>query len=153
MKLEPVEEEHYKFLYRLLSQREPHQNISHQIMPTFSAHVNFVDSHPYAEWYVIVVDDLYVGSIYLTKAREIGLFIDRKYRRAGLGTIALNKLIQRTHVRPLYANISPNNPMSEEFFKRNEFKFLRLDSGPNNKTLQVVYNYTITPSDFYGARD
>lgn len=148
IKIQPT---HVKFLYRLLSQREAHQNISHKVMPTFEAHTNFVNSKPYLEWYIIVVDNLFIGAIYLTKEFEIGLFIDKKYRGCGFGSIALNKLIQETHIRPLYANISPRNIRSQKFFERNGFQFKEFTEGGDGEPIQYVYKYDISPDDFYGS--
>lgn len=156
MRLEPVWKEHHKFLYRLLSQREPYQNISHKSMPTWSEHVDFVNSRPYSEWYIIIMDDLYVGAIYLSRENEIGLFIDKKYRGAGLGSIALNMLIKSTHVRPLKANIAPSNVRSRKFFERHGFTLMTSLKSTNVDTgevlhIQDTYWYYTTPDEFYGS--
>lgn len=147
-----INDEYIKFLYRLLSQREPHQNISHKAMPTFEAHTDFVNSRPYLLWYIIVVDNLFIGAIYISKKFEIGLFIDKKYRGCGFGSIALNKLIQEYHTRPLYANIAPTNPGSIKFFERNGFKFANnIFSEDSKRHIQIIFKYDISPGDFYGV--
>ena len=40
-------------LWELLQERTPAQSISHKEMPTFKQHKKFVDSKPYAVWYMI----------------------------------------------------------------------------------------------------
>jgi hypothetical protein len=55
-----------ELLYRLLEQREPHVNISHQRMPSWQEHVRFIASRPYVAWYLIKHGPNYVGAIYLT---------------------------------------------------------------------------------------
>src|SRR5882724_9540483 len=59
-------------LWRLMEEREPHENISHKRMPTWREHEDFVCSVPYAAWYLIC-DEEPVGGVYLTRQREIGI--------------------------------------------------------------------------------
>lgn len=138
-----VPEKYVKFLYKLLSQREPHQNISHKAMPTYEAHTNFVNGRPYSKWFVIIVDDLLVGAIYLSKEFEIGLFIDKDTRGTGIGAKALKKFLKHTEARPLYANIAPNNIGSKRFFERHGFMFQKRLVQPNSvgvvSPIQDVY--------------
>ena len=42
-----------EFLFNLLKERDPRANISHNKMPTYDEHVNFVKSKPYSKWYII----------------------------------------------------------------------------------------------------
>lgn len=112
------------FLYGLLAERTPEQSISHRDMPTLEEHARFVHSEPYEAWYIIAVGGLYVGSIYLTKAREVGLFILEDSQGKGYGHEAL-ELLKRLHPGPLLANISVENLPSAEFFTHEGFKPLQ----------------------------
>ncbi len=128
MKLVPVwhEERAVDILYELLKERAPHVNISHRTMPTMEEHKAFVESTPYAAWYLIQVDDDYVGSIYLSRNDEIGVFIFAKYRGKGHGPGAI-KMIMELHKRGRYlANINPANSESIRMFRRLGFKKLQL---------------------------
>ena len=49
----PVSKSDFRFLYDLLKERTSSTNISHKKMPTYKEHVKFVNSKPYAKWYVI----------------------------------------------------------------------------------------------------
>ena len=106
-------------LYELLAERTPDMNISHRAMPDWEDHVAFVASKPYAAWYVIDVPDVgRVGSVYLTKQREVGLFIFARHRGKGYGKQALAMLRER-HPGRLLANIAPGNAPSHRFFVAN----------------------------------
>jgi RimJ/RimL family protein N-acetyltransferase len=111
-------------LYALLGERIPSQSISHQYMPTIRSHKDFVRSHPYRAWYLILAGDDVVGSIYLTKNREIGVFVFKKHQRHGYGSAALTELMQRWPGRFL-ANINPLNESSIGLFQRFGFKHIQ----------------------------
>lgn len=133
---EPERSMYERFLYKLLAERKPHQNISHKEMPSYDDHVKFVRSKPYKEWYLIYCDNLCVGSIYLSKQNEIGLFIFEEYQGRGLGTKAINDLI-KLHPITLHANIAPNNYKSIAFFKKHGFHFYE---GFNVNNKQYTYS-------------
>src|SRR5580692_8542980 len=87
-----------KFLYELLKEREPSQNISHREMPSYEEHIRFVDSYPYREWFVIFdewgnVEMGPIGAIYLSKQNEIGIFIAKEYQGKGYGKQAISSLM------------------------------------------------------------
>lgn len=115
-------------LYEILYEREGEDdtNISHRRMPTFEEHTRFVESHPYAAWYLIEEKELAggwaVGSIYLTKphppmpGNEIGIFIRKAYRGRGLGKKAVELLIEQHGPREYFANINPRNLSSIAMF-------------------------------------
>ena len=63
-----------ELLYQLLQERTPATNISHREMPTWDAHIRFIQSRPYKAWFIIQEDENPVGSIYLSKTNEIGVF-------------------------------------------------------------------------------
>lgn len=106
-----------EILYDLLVEREPHQCISHKNMPNMDEHAAFVRSQPYFAWYLIENEEgSYVGSIYLSKQREIGVFIFKRYARSGYGAQAVSALMSKWPGRFL-ANINPNNAASIRFFE------------------------------------
>ena len=113
----------YRFLFNLLKERDPRANISHKKMPTFSEHVKFVQSKPYSKWYIIVDENQNrMGTIYLTKKNEVGIFIKKEYLKKGIGSIALQTLIQKNPKSRYIANINPKNQKSKSFFKKHGFE-------------------------------
>ena len=103
-------------LFDLLAERKPHQNISHQRMPSYEEHCQFVNSMPYKAWYLIEEKDEILGTVYLTKQNEIGIQLFDKYRGKGFGTMAIVE-IMKFHKGPFYANINPKNEDSIRFFE------------------------------------
>lgn len=102
------------FLYRLLKQRTPEQSISHREMPTAREHTRYVKSLPYAAWYVIEHEATgdRIGSIYLSRRREIGVFIDEHWRGHGFGRAAVRAIMER-HPGPRFLwNVNPRNQPS-----------------------------------------
>lgn len=132
----PVNGSDYPFLYDLLKEKTPEQNISHKEMPTYEQHVAFNDAHPYAHDWIIQVDpDMFIpgvtrvapykaGRIYLTKQDEVGIHIKREYAGQGIGGQALELLITMTN-RPLLANIAPSNLPSQGFFVKHGFHLVQ----------------------------
>ena len=122
-----------RVLYQLLGEREPYQSISHKATPTWEAHIKFVASRPYLGWYLIQVDDgngshtappEIVGAIYLTKQREVGLFVFKVRQGRGHGKSALAEL-RRLHPGRLLANIAPGNEASTRFFGAQGFRHIQ----------------------------
>ena len=104
-------------LYELLKERTPDQSISHKEVPVFPEHRNFFYSIPYMYWYLIVDDGEVVGSVYLTKQREIGIFIFKEYFKKGYALQAINKIIEM-HPGKFLANINPKNEASIKLFEK-----------------------------------
>jgi RimJ/RimL family protein N-acetyltransferase len=126
MKLVPISRERraIEILYDLLKERTPEMSISHQSMPTFEEHTAFVRSTPYFYWALINVDGDYVGSVYISKTREIGVFVFEKRRGKGYGEQAVRELMQRWPGKFL-ANIAPTNPASRRFFEKLGFTHIQ----------------------------
>src|SRR5690349_15488249 len=84
-----------EFLYDLLKERKPYQNISHKKMPEYLQHVEFVDSRPYQAWYIVnrPSSGEWLGAVYLSKEDEVGIFLREKYKHKGWGKIVLNELM------------------------------------------------------------
>lgn len=113
-----------QFLFSLLLERTPEQSISHKVMPTWDEHLAFVRSHPYTAWHMIADDNKWVGAIYLSKQREIGVAILKKYQRKGYGRAAVMELM-RLHPGKFLANIAPKNEASIRFFESIGFTHLQ----------------------------
>jgi RimJ/RimL family protein N-acetyltransferase len=115
-----------KFLYELLKEREPHQNISHCEMPSYEEHIRFVDSHPYREWYMIFHGDIVIGAIYLSKQNEIGIFIKKIRQGEGYGKQAVRLLMEMHLGERFLANINPHNSRSIDMFESLGFELKQL---------------------------
>lgn len=113
------------FLYDLLAEREPHQNISHREMPSFEQHQDFVDSHPYKAWYLICADGDPIGATYLTKQNEIGIFIKKDYQGNGYGGHAIRQVMKMHPAEQFYANIAPGNTRSIAMFDKLGFELIQ----------------------------
>lgn len=106
------------YLYALLTEREPTQNISHRGMPTVTQHLAFVRSNPYKEWHLIEAGREIVGAVYLTRAAEIGIFIFKAHQGRGYGKRAVQLLRQRHPGERLLANVNPANKRSRRMFEK-----------------------------------
>jgi len=113
--------------YRLLDEREAHENISHRTMPSLQDHEEFVRSRPYDVWYWFA--DAHgepAGCIYLTKQNEIGIGVLKAYRGKGLAESAIAELM-RLHPRDRYlANIALGNDKSVALFRKFGFSPLQI---------------------------
>lgn len=118
----------YPFLYDVLKEREDYQSISHKSMPSYEDHVMFIKSKPYVEWYIIEIKlkraPVPIGAMYITRNREIGISILKKYRRKGHAKNALSMLLD-AYGSPLYANINPLNKASIALFSGLGFKHIQ----------------------------
>ena len=116
---------------QLLNEREPHQNISHQRLPSFANHVAFIERRPYRAWYWFAEAELArpAGCVYLTRQREIGVGVLRAFRGQGLASAAVLELM-RLHPGRFLANINPANEASIALFRKLGF------GGPIQITLE-----------------
>lgn len=121
-----------QLLYDLMAEREAHQNISHKSQPSFEGHLAFVASRPYEAWYLIVDDASpservpnAVGSIYLSKAREVGIFIFKAHMHQGFGKAAL-ALLRCAHPGRILANVATGNAVSQRFFALHGGKLIQV---------------------------
>ena len=114
-------------LYELLKERDGRDdiNISHRELPSFEEHLAFVASRPYLCWYLIRASDEWAGSVYLTEAREVGLFLFARFHGAGVAEEAFAEL-RRRHPGRLLANINPRNARSIAFFEAQGMRLLQL---------------------------
>lgn len=106
-----------EILYELLKERPAEAAISHHAMPTFEQHRQFVTRRPYEAWYLLLGEgDAVLGSIYLTKAREVGIFIFQAHQRRGYAQKAI-AMLREKHPGRLLANVAPLNLPSIAFFE------------------------------------
>lgn len=132
--VEPQRSGHVKVLYYLLEQRQPQECISHRTMPSFAEHAKFVKSEPYLAWYLVFENRDVLGATYLSKQREIGIFLFASAQGQGFGKAAIELLMER-HPGDFYANINPLNTASQRLFQRMGFGHIQqtyLLRGPQN---------------------
>ena len=110
------------YLYKLLEIRDSVTNISHMNVPIFRDHVRYVASKPYTVWDMVYWEDKPVGSVYLTKANEIGRFINPDWQRQGLGKSVIKLVIEKYPRDRYLANINQDNKRSQKFFEGLGFK-------------------------------
>ena len=125
IKLKTVNSEELKFLYELLKQREPEQNISHIKMPKYNQHVKFVRSKPYAFWYIIIENGEKIGSVYLTDLDEVGISFVKRKKEKGLEEQVLKLIMKRHPRKKFFINISPKNKKFEILVKKYGFKMVQ----------------------------
>ena len=125
LKLLPINENDYKFLYDLLSERKSITFISHKKMPTYEEHVTFVKSEPYSKWYIIQIDDEKVGSIYLTKQNEIGIHFLTEYEESKRFQNVIKEFISKEPRDRFFMNISPRNEQYINFARELGFHLIQ----------------------------
>jgi len=146
---EPEQGMYERLLYKLLEEREPHQNISHKKMPTYVEHVSFVRSKPYKDWCIVQEENTnqFIGAIYITTQDEIGIFLFHQFQYKGYGKRILDDIYQIFPDVPEFrANIAPLNSASLAFFVNNGFKHARTTLGSDEKH---VIQYTYVRSNPY----
>ena len=123
--LEEVNESHMNFLYELLKKRNNNENISHQKMSSFNQHVKFVNSKPYAKWYIIIQKNEKIGSVYLSLQNEIGIHFLKKMKKPQIWEEIIKRIIKKNKRQTYYINISPRNISLLNFAKKNNFKLMQ----------------------------
>lgn len=118
---------HCQFLYEMMRERldEPQTNISHKALPSWEEHMAFMRSNPYMAWFVVTMDGLPVGATYLTRQREIGLYICRDFREQGVGREVVTEMRAR-FPGPILANVNPENVKARQFWERMGGKLLQV---------------------------
>ncbi len=58
-------------LYDLLKIRK--HNISHQVLPDFESHKQFVENNPYLYWYIFYLNEKAIGTFYIKNDNSIGI--------------------------------------------------------------------------------
>lgn len=123
------------YLYKLLAERAPNENISHMRMPDFQDHATFIRRRPYRAWYTVCTDNFdQVGAVYATQANEVGIQIEASQQRKGYAHEALVRLMEVLDPLPVgrgkwLANVNPKNFRSKALFEK---KF-------NGRIIQLTY--------------
>ena len=120
------------YLYELLKERDASITITQKNLPSLKEHRNFVENQlrsingnikniektgldPYDGWYIMTSDATDLGSIWIEKDGNIGLQVQKKFQKIGIGVIAFKK-IQKMHKKENYkTTVSPNNNESIKF--------------------------------------
>lgn len=121
-------------LWQLLGERGVDDSISHHAMPRWDRHRDYVASHPYRAWNLVVVDGRVAGMVYATHRNEVGVQIYKACRGMGYARRALEALM--ASMEPLealpglrqgewVANINPRNRTSIELFRSMGFKHVQ----------------------------
>jgi hypothetical protein len=108
------EPDNIRMLFNLLLARP--KGISHEFVPNYNEHTNFVVTHPYVAWYFVLADGVPVGSCYIKDDNSIGL--NSEFENYEELSNVLQMLLKRhvpqpeiKSVRPayFYINVSSNN--------------------------------------------
>tara|TARA_Y100000996_G_scaffold395036_1_gene359888 strand:- start:64 stop:486 length:423 start_codon:yes stop_codon:yes gene_type:complete len=125
LKLLPINEKDYEFLYELLSERKQITFISHKKMPTYEEHVKFIESEPYSKWYIIQIDDKKIGSIYLTKENEIGIHFFTQYEESERFQNVIKEFFLKEPQDRFVMNVSPKNEQYIDLAKKLGFHLVQ----------------------------
>jgi len=103
-----------RMLFSLMLARP--SGISHEFVPSYKDHANFVTAHPYIAWYFVLADGEAVGSCYIKNDNSIGLnaeFENHQELSTILETLLKKHVPEREikSVRPayFYINVSSDN--------------------------------------------
>jgi RimJ/RimL family protein N-acetyltransferase len=126
----PFRSVYLKALYDLLKERlgDDTVNISHEKMPSWQQHVDFVCNEPYLYHDMIVNDEdpkQVLGTLYVTHDNEIGIFIFKVHQGKGYAREAVTAILDAYPCEEFYANVNPKNTKSIEFFERLGFRLIQ----------------------------
>jgi glucose-6-phosphate 1-dehydrogenase len=124
--LQPIRKSDHLFLYEMLKERNPKENISHKKIPSFKQHTSFVSSKPYSKWYIILYKKEKAGSIYLSKQNEIGIHIKNNLENIRIAKDAIKIIIEKNPRKKYFANISIKNKKLMKFFDSQKFYKLQV---------------------------
>ena len=109
------------FLYELLAERKVSESISHKRHPSYQEHVKFVQSKPYMGWYLIMDGEQPVGTCYITKYREVGIWLMSNAKGKGAGKQAMQQLLAMYPGR-VFTNTSLYNDGAKAFYEKCGFR-------------------------------
>ena len=125
IELKPVRKSDIDFLYELLTERSPDENISHKIMPTYKKHSKFVMSKPYKKWYIVYHKKQKLGSLYLTNLNEIGIHFKKTTIPDFFITKSIELLIRTNPGKRFLINISPKNKKLLKIIKNKKYPLIQ----------------------------
>ena len=101
-------------LYQLLKKRK--YKISHTQIPDIKLHNNFVENHPYREWFIVSENEEEIGTFYIKFDNSIGLnlIIQNKENISYILKFVKNNFLPQKEVSSLippffYLNIASEN--------------------------------------------
>ena len=114
---------HIRILYILLSKRN--YNISHNKLPTYQEHKDFVINSPYRVWYLIKKNNQFIGTIYISNENVIGINVN-DLKVEDYEIILKNLLSKYDPLKPIKSvrnasfliNVNPNNLKLIECMKK-----------------------------------
>ena len=115
--------EHKKELFNLLKMRN--FLISHEGKISFSTHCQFVEDHPYRQWFFIEFCNKIIGSIYISKDNSLGIDLNKEnlIHLAGTLNILYKKYkplkgINSVRNKNFFINVSDKNNYLKQALKR-----------------------------------
>ena len=117
-----------EYLYELLEQRPAYANISHEGMPTYDAHLEYIATRGFGTlniWEVVFLNNRPIGVYYITHQNEIGIQIDEKYKQLGIAFEVLSRICKKYPSSRFMANIAPENKESKKLFTKLGFKCIQ----------------------------
>ena len=141
VKLKEVTEDNAEFLYEMLKERDSTVNVTHQKLPLFNEHLEFIKSKPYDAWYIIEIESKQVGHIYIDNENRIGWFIKIEFKGFGFVIPAFEEL-KILHKRKNYlGKVNPNNFEAQNLLTK--LKFVLKNTYPD----YLLYEYASDDTD------
>jgi len=141
VKLKEVTEDNAEFLYEMLKERDSTVNVTHQKLPLFNEHLEFIKSKPYDAWYIIEIESKQVGHIYIDNENRIGWFIKIEFKGFGFVIPAFEEL-KILHKRKIYfGKVNPNNFEAQNLLTK--LKFVLKNTYPD----YLLYEYASDDTD------
>ena len=119
------------FLYELLKDRK--FSISHNVLPPYEEHKDFVLSHPYYKWVIISSNTSMIGSIYFQYDNSIGLHLLSKFNHLTykvLSEFELNfkplKAVKSLRSSTFSFNVSPDDELRKKILFESGYKIISL---------------------------
>ena len=115
--------EHKKELFNLLKMRN--FLISHEGKISFSTHCQFVEDHPYRQWFFIEFCNKIIGSVYISKDNSLGIDLNKENLKHLKGVLDILfqkykplKSIPSVRSKEFFINVSDKNIPLQEALKK-----------------------------------
>lgn len=93
-----------KELYELLDSRK--YSISHESLPSFEDHKEFVENHPYRFWWILRKEKKAIGTAYIT--RENGIGINLKVEEISIYQKVIARVTEEFDPLPAIPSVRPH---------------------------------------------
>ena len=141
VKLKEVTEDNAEFLYEMLKERDSTVNVTHQKLPLFNEHLEFIKSKPYDAWYIIEIESKQVGHIYIDNENRIGWFIKIEFKEFGFVIPAFEELKILHKRKNYFGKVNPNNFEAQNLLTK--LKFVLKNTYPD----YLLYEYASDDTD------